>query len=251
MSKKSSYSKIFEHPDKDEILNKLLLQMPLKDVYQWLKSKYSTASEAKFVISEKMLKEFQDDYLNIYQIVQKDLHKTKDALANNSTNDLNLSLQGSAYKDIMLKTANKQLDVREVIAKLCIAIETRFAQVFDEIQSDPGNINTKIDRLLIDYTEVLGNILEKFYKFTEEPSTQTIQHNVTLQVVDQHILVLQEATREVLEEIDLSASMLFMEKFNEKISKLKMPEKGVASNIDMQLAETKLLSETINKKINE
>jgi hypothetical protein len=60
------------------------------------------------------------------------------------------------------------IDIRRIVKNLCIAVETRLSQVFDEIQEDPRNINTKIDRLLIEYAEVLGNILEKYYKFTEQ-----------------------------------------------------------------------------------
>jgi hypothetical protein len=104
--------------------------------------------------------------------------------------------------------------------------------------------------LLIEYAEVLGNILEKYYKFTENPADQVIQHNMTIQVVDQHISVFHDVIKEVLAQMDLETSMYFMEVFNDKMSKLKAPDKEAPPNIDMQLAEAKLLSETINKKVN-
>jgi len=134
---------------------------------------------------------------------------------------------------------------------MCVAVETRLGQVFDTIQEDPRNINTRIDRVLIEYCEVLGGLLEKYHKFVEQPADLTIQHNVTLQVVDQHISVFHDVIKEVLSEMDLESSMLFMERFNERMGKLKPPTPEQFANTDVRLAEAKLLNETINKKLNQ
>jgi hypothetical protein len=249
---KTALKKILDHPDKDEIISKLVIGQPIKDVHDWLKSKYTNVSEIKFVIAEKSLKSFQENYLDIYTMIQEDLVKTNSAIATSTEDQLELSVRNNtAYKNIMIETANKKLDVRATVAHLAASIETRFAQVFDEIQEDPRNINTKVDRLLIDYAEVFGNLLEKCYKFNEAPADQIIQHNVTLQVVDQHISVFYDVIKEILAQVDLETSMYFMEVFHEKMSKLKAPVPDAPPNVDMQLAEAKLLSETINKKINE
>jgi hypothetical protein len=137
-----------------------------------------------------------------------------------------------------------------MVARLCAAIEMRVGQVFDEIQENPRDINTRVDRMLKEYGELLGTLLEKYYKFTESPADMTVQHNVTLQVVDQHISVFHDAIREVLSEMDLESSMLFMEKFQEKMAKLKPFTPDSIPNTDIRLAEAKLLNETINKKLN-
>lgn len=248
---KNLLKKILEHPDKDELISKLIIGISAKDIHDWLKYKYTNVSENKFVISEKSIKLFQENYLDIYSMIQEDLAKTKSAITTSTEEQLQLTVNNlPAYKNIMLKTANEELDIRKIIKNLCVAVETRLSQVFDEIQEDPRNINTKIDRLLIEYAEVLGNILEKYYKFTEAPSEQVIHHNVTLQVVDQHISVFHDVIREVLSQMDLETSLYFMEVFNDKMSKLKMPDKDIAPNSEVRLAEAKILNETINKKIN-
>jgi hypothetical protein len=247
---KAALKKILEHPDKEELISKLIIGISPKDINEWLKYKYTNVSESKFVLSEKSIKTFQDTYLDVYNIIQEDLIKTKSAIAVSKEDELQLTVQNlPAYKNVMLKTANEELDIRRIVKNLCIAVETRLSQVFDEIQEDPRNINTKIDRLLIEYAEVLGNILEKYYKFTEAPSEQIVHHNVTLQVVDQHISVFHDVIKDVLSQMDLETSLYFMEVFNEKMAKLKMPDKE-APNSEMRLAEAKLLNETINKKIN-
>lgn len=249
---KTALKKILEHPDKDEIISKLVIAVPAKDIHEWLSSKYTSTSEAKFVISEKSIKAFQDNYLDIYSMIQEDIIKSKQALATNTEQDLQLSVQNNAtYKNRMLELANSEIDVRKMVANLCVNIELRVGQIFDAIQENPRDINTKIDRVLIDYAETLGNILEKYYKFTENPADQVIQHNVTLQVVDQHISVFHDVIKEVLSQMDLETSLYFMEVFNEKMAKLKAPDKEAPMTPEMKMAEAKLLNETINKKLNE
>src|ERR1700723_102043 len=248
---KTSLKKILDHPDKDEIISKLVLGISPKDIHDGLASRYTNISEAKFVISEKSIKSFQDNYLDVYNMIQKDMVKTKQALVHNTEQDLQLSVQNNTtYKTRMLQLANTEIDVRKMVANLCLNIELRVGQIFDTIQEDPRSINTKIDRVLIDYTEALGNILEKYYMFTENPADTVIQHNVTLQVVDQHISVFHDVIKEVLSQMDLETSLYFMEVFNEKMAKLKAPSQDAPMNTDMKMAEAKLLNETINHKLN-
>lgn len=249
---KNALKKILDHPDKDEIIAKLILDIPAKDIHDWLASKYTSVSEAKFVIAEKSVKTFKDNYLDVYNMIQEDIQKTKQAVSSNTVDDLELSVRSNpTYRSRMLELAGKEIDVRQMVARLCVAIEMRVGQVFDEIQENPRDINTRIDRMLKEYGELLGTLLEKYYKFTESPADLTVQHNVTLQVVDQHISVFHDAIREVLSEMDLESSMLFMERFQDKMAKLKPMTPESIPNTDIRLAEAKLLNETINKKLNE
>lgn len=248
---KTSLKKILEHPDKEEIISKLVIGIPSKDIYEWLKAKYTNVSEAKFVISEKSIKSFQENYLDIYNMIQEDVFKTKAALANNTFDELELSVKNNpTYKNAMLGMATTELDIKKMITNLCINIETRVAQIFDAVQEDPRNINTKLERVLIEWADTLGSILEKYHKFTEAPVNQVVQHNVTLQVVDQHIAVFHDVIKEVLSQMDLETSLYFMEVFNEKMAKLKQPTSS-SDSVEVRHAEAKLLNETINKRLNE
>lgn len=243
--------KILNHIDREEILSKMILDYSSKDIHDWLASKYSSPSEKQFVISEPALTNFRKNYLDVYSLIQEDISKTKQAVKTNSEEDLALAISNNpTYKGKLLELVGKELDIRKMISTMCVAVETRLAQVFDTIQEDPRNINTRIDRVLIEYCEVLGNLLEKYYKFTESPADITVRHNVTLQVVDQHISVFHDVIREILSQMDLESSMLFMELFTEKMAKLKQPIPEQGPNTDMKLAETKLLNQTINNKLN-
>jgi len=249
---KTSLEKILQHPDKDEIISKLIIGVSCKEVNDWLKNKYTNVSESKFVISEKLIKSFQDNYLDIYNILKDDFAKTKTAINSSTEQQLELSVRNNTvYKSKMIELASKEINIKDMIKNLCVAIETRLSQVFDAIQDDPNNINTRIDRLLIEYADTLGTLLEKYYKIVENGPDQIVQHNITLQAVDQHISVFHDVIKEVLSKMDIETSMYFMEVFNEKMSKLKMPSESHKVTTEERLIETQLISETINKKINE
>jgi hypothetical protein len=250
---KPTYKKILDHPDKDEIISKLIIGQSTKDIHDGLAAKYSTVSEIKFVISENILKSFKNNYLDFYNDVQQDLSKTKAALVTGTQDDLELAVKNNPhYKDTIIKTLDNELDIKQMVARLAINIETRISQLFDAIQADPDNINTKVDRLLIDYSEMFGNLLDKCYKYNELPAAdQVIQHNVTLQVVDQHIAVFHNVIKKVLMNMDLEASQLFLDTFADDFASLKLPVGPTPPTQEMKMAEVKMLNETINKKVNE
>jgi len=253
MSKQPTYKKILEHPDKDEVISKLVIGISATDIHDWLKAKYTNVSEAKFVLSEKIIKSFQDNYLDFYNDVMQDKANMKQALATGTQDQLELAVKSNpAYKDAILKVANNEIDIDRIMANMAINIEARVAQIYDIVQDNPLDINTKVERVLIEYVDALGNLLDKYHKWREARTPdQIIQHNVTLQVVDQHISVFHDVIKEVLSQMDLETSMYFLEVFNEKMSKLKQPTPETGPSQEMKLAEAKLLNETINKKINE
>lgn len=249
---KPTYKKIMEHPDKDEIINKLIIGQSLSDIHDWLKSKYTNVSELKFVLSEKILKSFQDTYLNFYNDMLIDLSKTKTAVATNTSDDLELVVKGNpAYKEALVKIANKELDLVAMLSTCAMNIETRMAQIYDLMQEDPNNINTRIDNVVIKYAEVFGNLLEKIYKFKEVRPDLLVQHNVNIQGTNPHITILHDVIKKVLSRIDLDSSQLFIELLHEEMQIASLPNPTTPISQDMKMAEVKLLNESINKKINE
>src|SRR5277367_5933022 len=126
---KNALKKILDHPDKDEIIAKLVLDYPAKDIHDWLAGKYTTVSEAKFVIAEKSISTFKDNYLDVYNMIQDDIKNTKQAVATSTEDQLELAIKNNpTYKGKMLELAGKEIDIREMIRRMCVAIETRLGQ---------------------------------------------------------------------------------------------------------------------------
>ena len=112
-------------------------------------------------------------------------------------------------------------------------------------------MNTRVDRVLIEYTNVFANVLDKAYRIINEAPDQIIQHNISVQHIDSHIQVFHSAIKSTLARMDLQSSLLFVEYFNEELSKLKDPSLAPTIPVENRLAEVKILSETINQKVNQ
>lgn len=247
---KTAFKKILEHPDKDEIISKIILGISARDIHEWLDAKYTTVSDLKFVVSEKSIKSFQEDYLDLIKIIKKDLGHTKQAIALNEEDELLLSVQNNTtYKGKMIQLASQEIDIKKMLANMIVAIETRAMQLFDDIQVDPRNINTRNDRNLREWFDTLGANIDRFSKIVLGAPDQVVQHNVTIQHIDQHVQILQEALRETLAEMDIETSLRFLEIFSEKFAKLKPPTEREQS-AEIRIAEAKVINETINKKLN-
>lgn len=243
---------ILSHPDKDEIISKLVLDHPTKDIHDWLKEKYASVKEAKMVVSEKSLKEFKDKYLDMYNHIKDDLIKTKQISSAEMMLDQSAELSvrnNKAYKSKILELAGQEVDLKKMITNMLVAIETRAAQVFDSIQENPENMRT--DRVLIEWFDTLGSMIERYNKIVNQAPDQIVQHNMTFQVVDQHISAFQETIRDVLAQMDLETSLYFMEVFSQRMAKLKQSNANEQEPlpIDKRLAEVKILNETISEKL--
>ncbi|MCZ2224510.1 MAG: hypothetical protein LC122_12875 [Chitinophagales bacterium] len=248
--------KILDHPDKDEIISKLLIDTSPKNIHNWLSSKYSNPGENKLILSERSLKDFKDNYLNLYKRIEDDILKTKFEKISPGQK-LNLALsENKTYRSKILELADNKLDVEKMLANAIIAIESRAADVFDDISTNP--INFKIDKTLIEYFDLLGNLIEKYYNMKrdqelDQRQAQQVVNNtqINIQVLDQHMTVFYEVVREVLAEMNLEQSMKFIELVNSKISKLKdINANTKESTIEKQFAEVRVLNADVQKLLN-
>jgi len=247
--KNNTLIKILEHPDKDEIISKILIGISPEDINEWLSIKYSAVSEAKFVLPIKTIKNFKDNYADVYDHIKQDILKSVQNKNLSPGEQLELSVKGNKYyKQKMMNLVDNEIDIKKTITNMIIAIESRAAQVFDKIQEDPENVKT--DRILIEWFDTLGATLEKYHKIVNQAPDQIIQHNVALQAVDQHILVFYQALKEVLADMDVEASLKFMDIFNQKMSKLSFQEEKLLPT-ETRLVQATMISENINKKLSE
>jgi hypothetical protein len=242
------WKKITSHIDREEIISKLAIGIEPADIHDWLAAKYSLGTDKKFVISTVALKSFKENYFDFYKTITEDFGKTKTALATGTPVDsLELAVKGNTtYQGLLVDTINTELNLKTTISRLVASVDMRLGQVHDIIQdeyyNDPRNINTKIDYVLLAYVEALSPLLERANKIINEAPDQVIQHNITVQHIDQQVAIFYEAIRKVLSRMDLDIAMGFMEDFNEALNALKSPTNGSAA----RLSEVKALNSTIN-----
>jgi len=250
--KDPSIKKILSSPDLDEITSKLIIGISAKDIHEWLAAKYTAKDESNFILSEKLLKTYQDKYLDFHVALKEDLAKTSASVKSNIdlSKELELNVKNnSSYKDALTKLANNELDIKSMLLTMIVNIETRTAQVFDQIQDNPETI--KADRVLMEWFDRLGTMLEKYHKLVIEPpqlAAANTTNNITFNMIDQSATVFYEALRETLSEIDVESSLLFMEKFHDKMNKVKELSTAVQSTEERYI-EAQLLTESISSKL--
>src|SRR5207247_1914491 len=100
------------HPDKDQIISKMICDISNKEIYDWLSVLYS--DNKYLIISKKNLDIFKKDYLDIYNIVREDIIKVQ--FSNSIQDNLKEEIQGNEeYKKKLLEIVDKELDIKTII----------------------------------------------------------------------------------------------------------------------------------------
>lgn len=237
------FSSILNHPDHDEIISKLLTGTNPKDVGQWLKLKYNEKSQAHLRVSIKLLQDFsKSQYMNYYDQFKQDLaiEKNTDKIDKRIADSL---YNNKTYKERINELAEKEINIRERFLSLDLIIRDRIEQVFDKIQEDPGSF--KGDYIFIKYVEQYLSLIEKYNRDINNAPDQIIQHNHTVQYVDQNLAAIQDGIRNALLELDPELTALVMEKISDAMSKVKPPTELLPATQDERLNQIKDLQEAI------
>ena len=245
-NKENIAKRFLKHPDKDEIISKLLAGISSADIAEWLRAKYNPLTEKTFIFSEKYITSFKDEYLDFYTAMRQDLEKTKSNIT--ATEQIQMEIQGTpAYHKALEKYTDKEVDVKLIIKKLVVNAELRLSQMFDMMQEDPYNF--KPDRTIIEWFNTLMNILEKYDGVLNgSPDQINIQNNINIQIVDDHINVIFNIIKEILTKLDYDTSLLFIDMYNEEIKKIKSTS-PTQLPVETRLKEATMLSETISEKL--
>lgn len=217
---KSIAEKLLSHPDFQEILAKLINSVSPSDIAEGLNLRYQEVNDKKFQLSERMIREFQKNYLDFYLTMKNDLTAIQAPQTPTSATILATLNENIAYKDALTKYANTEIDIKERIAQLCSIIEVRTEQVFNNMQEDVENMRN--DRILIEWVSALTCALHELREANEvSPDNISIQNNISIQVLDTHMDAVFGIIREILTKLDYDTSLLFIEMWQEAMGDLK------------------------------
>ena len=211
------FAKILNHPDRDQIISKLTSGDSSREVSAWLKEKYPKDKNRQ--VSYNTLNEFRKTNLNIDGAVLNDI-KTMMSSANEEDAKQKLgklTIKNKTYKEKINEAIDTEIDWRLKLIQLMNVVENRFAQLYDKTQLNPDGF--KADYVMIQWMNTILEIVEKIRKVEGAPD-QIIQHNVTVQKVEEHSALIQEALRKTFAEVDLETSLVLMEKFAENFEML-------------------------------
>lgn len=245
---KALVKKILQHPDKDDIISRLVSGEKPVDVAEWLRSKYG--SDIKFALGSGSLKLFQDEHLDVYLQLKEDILTVK---ASQSLDDKLSTVQldsriknNKKYRERLDELADKEIDIKKVIKLALVNLEARAEQVFDHLQENSKDF--KVDHVLIQYFNTLIMAIEKCDKLVNNAPDQVIQHNHTIKLADQQMAIFVDTVRDIIKTFDYEQSLMFTEMFYKRIAVLDAPEEFKPIPVEIRLAEAKLLGEKIIEK---
>jgi hypothetical protein len=213
----ADFSKIVDHPEKTNIITKLVHGDSPKLVAQYLKDKYQKPDESHLRISEATLKEFLSSYGDHHGIVKKIIQKDVDSKLDRKIADSLMNTQ--AWKERLVDKVGEEIDYRQKLDNVLTILETRAEQIFDLIQNDPENTKNA-DYIFTKYLEMLMFAIEKADKIRNDKPDVRIEHTYTVQMVEQQSLAFQEAIKRVLDRLGPDYSSLFMDLLNEEMNKI-------------------------------
>ena len=218
------FSLLQNHPDVEEIMNKLLSGVDPKDVCDLLKLRYPEVEQAHLRLSLKLLKDFlSSPYLDYVKQAENDLIAVKFGKKIDKKISKSL-LNNKTYQERLNEALDEKIELSNRFKDLDVLFRSRMEQVFDRIQEDPSVINGKTDYVLIKYAEQYLNLLEKYNRHVNNKPDQVVQHNHAVVHVDQYAFAIQEAIRDVLAEMDPAFSLSFIEKLSNKLSGMNLSD---------------------------
>jgi hypothetical protein len=237
--KQSVAIRLKNHPEFSEICSKLIINIEPEQIVEWLEAKYASADKS-LLISKKDLTTFRDEYLDFYNQINEDARAVKNGESLSVEDQLQDALENdSTYRQRLQECIDDEVQIKTILKGMIVAVEARAMQVFDAIQRD--NRNMRNDKILIEWFNTLTSMLEKYEKIVNGSPTNVInQNNINIQIVDQQINVFHKVIRDVLSRLDYDTSLLFIDLFNEELTKVKeMSSQPIP--VDIRLDEAKQL----------
>ena len=238
----TDFDKLLTHPEKSLIIEKLLKGESPKDIAMYLKLKYTDVDQKHLVLNQHMLKDFLDQHANLYEQIEKDIKDTKAGKFKN-TGLSEAVINNKTYRERIADLAETRIDVEKSIERCILMIEQRLEQIFDKTQMNP--LSTKNDHILIKIQETLLRGLDSYDKIKNNRPDQVIQHNFTVQMLDQHVGLFQEAVREILMEMNPEDASKFIEKLSAKMEKIKAPVESSKSMKPPALPDISKLTKSV------
>jgi len=239
------FSLILDHPMSKEIISKLVVGSTAKEVCQWLRIKYPDKDQAHLRLTQKVLKEFTDSqYTQYYDQMLAD----KSIMQNNDDEKSHLKMSAALsdnrfYREKMEELVSTELNLLKTCEMAGAVIHTRMEQMYDLTQQDTADVG-RIDDTLIKYLKLFVDTVEKIERMKLSSSDGLIDHNITIQMVQDYLQIYQEVIRESFAEIDPDMANRVMEKLYDKLNNLDPPEQ-LSQNEKVKMAkdiEAKVIS---------
>lgn len=215
--KEKKLNKVFTHPEKEEIISRLLRGESVKGVEEWLRNKHPR--KRKLWVSYATLQKFRKDHLHLEGEVLENIKAAK-----RESDDTSLELEAkailatsNAYQQKISEIANTELDANRKILEMLTLVGSRIEYYFNAVNLQDGKDIMKKDRMFMDLLNTQKGLIQDWKKYVEGIADKTIDHNISVTVVNEQVTVLKNIVFEVLQDLDPDLIPIFVEKVNSKL----------------------------------
>tara|TARA_B100001027_G_C16228313_1_gene313284 strand:- start:271 stop:954 length:684 start_codon:yes stop_codon:yes gene_type:complete len=203
--------KILNHPNKEDIIKKLLGGESVKEVEGWLKDKFPRRK--RLHISYMTLQKFRSEHLNLKGDVLDDI-KNKRSDLDQAALDAEAKLivtNSSAYQQKIEEIASNKLDVSKRLLEMDSLINSRLEFYYNMLQNG-GSL--KEDKIFIEYINTMKGIMQDWKKYVEGIADKRVEHNININVVNEQARILKETVIDVLEEMSPELITIFVDRLD-------------------------------------
>ena len=210
--------KICTHPDKDEIIERLLSGESVRAVESWLRSKYPN-SKRKW-ISYLTLQRYRQEHLKLQGEVLREIKEVGHALiAERASQQREVALKESQpYEAAKIKIAADVLNREQVIVDLQDKIWQRIKMLENE------ELNYKTETVLAQYISELRQLMGDYHKMLvdwqkleKKGGDSQVNVQVVMQQAEDQVNQVKIAVKEILQEMQPELIPLFLDKLKERL----------------------------------
>jgi hypothetical protein len=233
-------SKILNHPDKEEIIQRLLAGQSPNTIRIWLQNKY--ADDKTQHISVSSISDFRKNYLNLDREATRILKKEQDKKTlglphnsnassfldrpNESAEDYhvrvkNTLLSSPTYQDKLKEITNAHLDAPRLMKELHMLLQSRIEVYYNEIAGATTVGDTlKADKMFADYVRLATDVLKDSKKVWDDYNKQPDEGTVDLDLVHEMVAIVREAVKESISDFAPEIALEFVDKLNKRLMSL-------------------------------
>ena len=205
--------KVLNHPDKEELIRKLLEGDSVKEVEGWLKEKYPRRK--RLHVSYMTLQKFRAEHLNLKGDVLDDIKNRRHEIDKESIDAETKMVihNSSAYQQKIDQIASNKLDVSKRLLEMDSLINSRLEFYYNLLENG-GTL--KEDKIFIEYINTMKGLMQDWKKYVEGVADKRVEHNININVVNEQARILKETVIEVLSEISPDLITVFVERLDVK-----------------------------------
>lgn len=205
--------KVLNHPNKEEMIKKLLEGDSVKEVERWLKDKYPR--NRRLHVSYMTLQKFRAEHLNLKGDVLGDIKNRRIEVDKEAVEaETKMVIQNSsAYQRKIDEIASNKLDVSKRLLEMDSLINSRLEFYYNLLENG-GTLRE--DKIFIEYINTMKGLMQDWKKYVEGVADKRIDHNININVVNEQARILKETVIEVLGEISPELITVFVERLSLK-----------------------------------